>query len=198
MDLSKLPGYRDDMSDEEKLALLLDYLAKNSTQKGDDDADNSTQPDEKKTDTTSLPTPKPVKKTVPKRLFDDQSSEIAKLKKQLRAKQTDEEAKAAELEEVRAREQAELEQLRKERTLGNYNAKFLGLGYDPLLAQEVAEALSENDMDAVFAAMQKHDSAREKTLRATILKETPIPPAGDPSKANLSVEEELHNQLYGN
>ena len=115
---------------------------------------------------------------VSKVLFDKTSSEAANYKKQLREKQSDEEAKAAKEAEERAALVSRVAELEKEKTINGYVNSFLALGYDEKTAKETAEALATGDMDLVFMNQKKHTENREKLLRAELLKETPLPAAG--------------------
>ena len=114
---------------------------------------------------------------VSKVTFDKTASDLAAAKKALREKQTDEEAKAQKEAEERAALLARVQELEKEKTITGYTNSFLSLGYDEKTAKATAEALATGDMDLVFINQKKHAEAREKLLRAELLKETP-PPAG--------------------
>lgn len=116
---------------------------------------------------------------VKKDLLDKATSEAAGYKKQLRERMTEEEARAAKDAEDRAAIQKELEQLRAEKQVDQYTAKFLALGYDEKLARETASALAAGDTEMVFKNHSKFIVDREKALKAEILKSTPTPPAGD-------------------
>ena len=98
----------------------------------------------------------------------------------MRAKQTDEEAKAAKEAEEKASLLARVEELEKEKAVNNYVASYLALGYDAKLAKATAEAVVKGDMATVFANQKSHMESREKALRAELLKETPPPAAGNP------------------
>ena len=115
---------------------------------------------------------------VSKTLFDKTSSEAANYKKQLREKQSDEEAKAQREAEERAALVSRVAELEKEKTINGYVNSFLTLGYDEKTAKETAEALATGDMDLVFMNQKKFTENREKLLRAELLKETPPPAAG--------------------
>ncbi len=116
---------------------------------------------------------------VKKDLLDKASSEAANFKKQLWEKMTEEEAARAKADEAMAAMQAELEQLRQDKIVQEYTAQFLGIGYDKDLAKETAEALQKGDMHTVFLNQTKFATAREKALKAELLKDTPKPPAGN-------------------
>ena len=115
---------------------------------------------------------------VSKATFDKTASDLAASKKQLREKQSDEEAKAARDAEERATLIARVEELERERAVNSYVTTYLSMGYDEKLAKASAEALAKGDMATVFANQKSHNENREKTLRAEILKETPPPASG--------------------
>lgn len=116
---------------------------------------------------------------VKKEVLDKASSEAANFKKQLWEKMTEEEAARAKAAEDMAAMQAELEKLRQDKIVQEYTAQFLGIGYDKELAAETAEALQKGDMNTVFFNQTKFAAAKEKALKAELLKDTPKPPAGN-------------------
>ncbi|MBO7273700.1 MAG: hypothetical protein J6V22_02475 [Clostridia bacterium] len=124
---------------------------------------------------------------VSKATFDKASSEAASYKKQLREKQSDEEAKAAKEAEEKASLIARLEELEHEKAVSGYMSSYLGMGYDEKIAKSSAEALAKGDMATVFANQKIHNENREKALRAELLKETP-PPAGGKPDGGMTLE----------
>ncbi len=151
---------------------------------------------------------------VSKATFDKKASEASELGKQLKARMTDDEAKAAKDAEERAELLARLEQLENEKAVNSYVTSYLAMGYDEKLARSSAEALAKGDMDTVFANQKNHTENREKALKAELLKETPPPMGGGVDKgmtkkdfAKLSLEEkqkfatenpEVYASFYGN
>ena len=115
---------------------------------------------------------------VSKNTFDKKASEASELGRQLRAKQTDDEAKAAKEAEEKASLLARVEELEREKAITDYAASYLALGYDEKLAKATAEAMVKGDMATVFANQKSHMEGKEKALRAELLKETPPPAAG--------------------
>lgn len=161
IDWSKVEGYSEDMSAEDKLALL-----------------------EKQTvDIPGEPAgdPKSTKEYVAlKAQFDKVSSDLASTKKQLRTKMTEDEQAKADREAADQKVQEELESLRREKALNAHKASYLAMGYDEKTAEAAATAMVDGDNAALFAAMKKHGEATEKALRDKILNDTPTPPAGEP------------------
>ena len=125
---------------------------------------------------------------VSRSVFDKASSEAASYKKQLREKQSDEEAKAAKDAEDRAALMARLEELEREKAVNGYVNSYLAMGYDEKTAKSSAEALANGDMATVFANQKTHNENREKALRAELLKETPPPAGGNPDNG-MTIEQ---------
>lgn len=117
---------------------------------------------------------------VSKSTFDKTASELAAAKKSLKEKMTEEEAKAQAEAEEKAKLLARLEQLELEKAVTGYTASYLAMGYDEKLAKSSAEALAKGDNETLFKNQKLHAEAREKALRAELLKEIPEPPAGNP------------------
>ena len=132
---------------------------------------------------------------VAKAVFDKKASEVAELNKQLKSKMTQEEQAAAKQAEAMAAMQAELESLRADKTISEYTAQFLSLGYDEKLAKSTAEALHKGDMAVVFKNQAAFVADREKSMKADLLKSTPVPPAGNGEKAPSKEEFQKMNLL---
>ena len=132
---------------------------------------------------------------VAKAVFDKKASEVAELNKQLKSKMTQEEQAAAKQAEAMAAMQAELESLRADKTISEYTAQFLSLGYDEKLAKSTAEALHKGDMAVVFKNQAAFVAEREKSMKADLLKSTPVPPAGNGEKAPSKEEFQKMNLL---
>ncbi len=188
-DWTKIAGYREDMTADEKLALL------------DSEEEENQPPAEPETEKQAPAQPEPEQQPpvkpspglISKVQFDKVASELAKVKKELRARMTAEEQKEADRMANDEAMRLELEALRKEKTLNSYKASYLAQGYDERTAEDAATALADGDMDTVFALMKKQAISTEKALRAKILKEIPVPPAGDPPSADMEKKKELES-----
>lgn len=167
IDWTTVEGYREDMTAEEKLTLLESHEPTAPAEETAAEAKKEAAP------------AAPQKGFVSKAQFDKVTSELAAAKKQLRSKMTEDEQREADRTASEMAMREELDTLRKEKMLSTYKAAYLGLGCDEKLADEAASAMADGDMDAVFSAMKKHLTSMEKELRAKILKETPVPPAGN-------------------
>ena len=101
-----------------------------------------------------------------KAALDKATKEAGDYKKQLRAKQTAEEAAAEEAKTQQEALMKELETLRKERAVASTTAKVLPLVGDNTVAGQIAEYLyGADDVDSALAAIQKAWTVKEKALR---------------------------------
>lgn len=182
IDWTSIEGYRDDMTADEKLALLDNVELPKAA-----DPAPAPKEDEKPT----------VRKTVPKADFDKVASELAAMKKQLRSRMTQEEAAEEERRSQQEAMEKELNELRREKTLSTYKASYLAQGYDDAMATQAATAMADGDMESVFAIMAKQRGIYEKSLRAQILKDTPVPPGGvNPDETEKQKAEEAKLRGY--
>lgn len=88
-----------------------------------------------------------------KALLSKANSEAAENKRKLREKMSEDERAKAEAEEERANMMAELEELKKEKTLSSYNSNFMKSGMDGESATACSTALIDGDMDSFFATL---------------------------------------------
>ena len=107
------------------------------------------------------------------------NSEAADYKKQLRTKQTDDEAAAAAQKEEHDRLVQENADLKRSMALSERKAKLLAMGYDESLADETAAAMVDGDMDKVMANQSKYLEVQKKNIQADAMRKTPHPAAGD-------------------
>jgi hypothetical protein len=120
-----------------------------------------------------------------KKMLNKASSEAADWKRKHNALLSEEEKAKAEAEEERQRKADEFAEMQKrlndletEKTVALYQTKLVSMGYNADLASATAKALTEGKMNEVFANMAQHLDAKEKDLRASILKDTPAPNTG--------------------
>jgi hypothetical protein len=112
-----------------------------------------------------------------KETFDKTASEAAEWKKKHNALLSEEERKEAERLENQKKIEEELNTLRKEKTVSDSKAKFIGLGYDATLAEETAKALADGNMDVIFANQAKFIQIHDKAIKTQQLNNTPTPGA---------------------
>lgn len=116
------------------------------------------------------------------------NSESAEWKRKHNALLSEEERRKQEQADSLAAMQAELESLRKEKTVSEYTAKYVSLGYDEKLANETATAMADGDMAKVFANIAKANDALVKKAIADKLKDTPRPTPGDVPGVSMTKE----------
>ena len=106
------------------------------------------------------------------------NSEAAAWKKKHNELLSEEERKKQEQADHLAQVEKELADLRKEKTVSEYAAKFLGMGYEESLAKETAQAMADGDTEKVFANQVKFNDALKKAAVADKLKASPRPGVG--------------------
>lgn len=119
------------------------------------------------------------------------NSEAAEWKRKHNALLSEEEQKKAEADEANKKILEELEQLRKDKTVASYTAKYIGMGYSKELAEETAKAMADGDMEKVFANGEKHREAMEKKIKEDLMNKTPKPDGSggnDDDKKDSAVE----------
>lgn len=106
------------------------------------------------------------------------NSEAAEYKKQLRGKQTEDEAAAAAQKEEHDKLVKENTDLKRSITLSDHKAKLIAMGYDEKLAEETATAMVDGDMAKVMENQSKYLEVQKKNIRADQMRKTPRPTAG--------------------
>lgn len=106
------------------------------------------------------------------------NSEAADYKKQLRGKQTADEAAAAEQKATMEKLTQENTDLKRSIALADKKTKLIAMGYDEKLADSTAIAMVDGDMDTVMKNQATFNESREKAIRAEQMKKTPRPAAG--------------------
>ena len=124
-----------------------------------------------------------------KKAVDKASSEAANYKKQLMSTKSEADKVAIEKAEEDASIKAELEELRKESKINGFKADFLGSGYSDDLAQKAAEAMYENDTDALFQLQKQFLSEHDKAVRAKLMKDMPAPAIGNDENVSMTKAE---------
>lgn len=133
---------------------------------------------------------------VKKEVFDKTASEVAKYKKELQSKMSEEELAKQKAAEEKAELEKRYNDLLRRTTISEHKAKLIGLGYDEKLAAETAEALVDGKMDVVFANQAKFKDSLEKSIKAQLTNNTPLPGAsasGDGVDYKKLAEEAINN-----
>jgi len=156
IDITKLEGYSDTLTAEQKLELITKH---------------------------EIPDPD-LTGYVKKDTLDRTASEAADWKKKYNSKLSEDEKKEEERKTLDAAKDAELDALRKKDTISTHRAELLGIGYDDKLATETAKALADGDMAKFFANQKIHDDAVRKAALAGALASGKEPPAGRNEEPN--------------
>lgn len=106
------------------------------------------------------------------------SADVSRLKKELAARMSDDERTKAEQAEATAALQKELEMLRRDKSVSEHTASFLGIGFDAELAKVGAEAVTDGNTAALFDAIKKFIVAHDKAINADAVRNTPKPGVG--------------------
>lgn len=124
-----------------------------------------------------------------KAALDKATKEAGDYRKQLRAKQTADEAAAEEAKEAAEARDKELKELRKRFAVAETSKKVMSIVGDEPTATSIAEAMyGADDSDAVIAAFAKAWTAKEKMLKMEYGK-IPAPGVGSSDGATLTREQ---------
>ena len=169
IDVSKIEGYAE-MSAEDKLKALEEF---------------------------DIEIPKPATDTDEviklKNALSNANSQAAEYKRALREKQSEQERAEAERAEREAARDAEIKELRRDKTVSGYLANCLSLGYDKELAQRAAEAMADNDAAAIMECQREFLETKTKELEAAALNKQPTLTPGAPPTAT-EVEKAAQNK----
>lgn len=102
-----------------------------------------------------------------------QASEISEYKKKLAAKMSESEKAETEKAELMKTMEEELKALKREKSISDYKATFIGLGYDKDLALSSAEAWTDGDAIKAFSDLHKFMEAHDKALLSKNLDNNP-------------------------
>ena len=122
------------------------------------------------------------------------SADASRFKKELQARMTEDERVKAEREEQTAKLQAELDALRKDKTVSEHKANFIGLGFGADMAQTAAEALADGNLGDMFNSLKAFITQRDKEHTAEAFRNTPKPTAG--AVTNTITKEQFDNMGY--
>ncbi len=131
-----------------------------------------------------------------KNALSNANSQAAEYKRALREKQSEQERAEAERAEREAARDAEIKELRRDKTVSGYLANCLSLGYEKNLAQRAAEAMADNDAAAIMECQREFLEAKQKEIEAAALNKQPTLTTGSPPTAN-GADLEAKNKLRG-
>lgn len=131
---------------------------------------------------------------VKKDTFDKTASELAKVKKDLQARMSEEERAKAEHDAELAEYKTKYEELQKEKNIAKNRAEFISAGYDEALAQETAEALEKGDYATVFKN-QKAVIENVKKIAKGEANASVTPPAGKAGEGDKTITKEQFEKM---
>ena len=170
IDVSKIEGYAE-MSAEDKLKALEEF---------------------------EIEIPKPATDTDEviklKNALSNANSQAAEYKRALREKQSEQERAEAERAEREAARDAEIKELRRDKTVSGNHANCLSLGYDKELAQRAAEAMADNDAAAIMECQREFLETKTKELEAAALNKQPTLTAGAPPTSQEAEKNAINEQ----
>ena len=120
--------------------------------------------------------------------FDKAASELAEMKKQYKARLTDEEQKQAEHDEELETLRQKVQLMEQETAIAEIKANYISMGYDEELATDTARATVEGDNKRIFANHKKFLEAHDKAFEANLIANTPRP-EGSSQAAPITKEE---------
>ena len=168
IDTSKIEGYAD-MSPDEKLKALEGF-------EFEDQSENSGE----------------IAKL--RSALSNANSQAAEWKRQFREKQTEQERAEAERAEREKAVEEELKTLRRDKTVSEYAAQCLALGYEKELALKAAGAMADNDAAAILACQQEFLESKKQEYEAAALKQQPKLTPGAPITSQQAEKDALNKE----
>lgn len=124
-----------------------------------------------------------------KKATDKATSEASNYKKQLRERQSADEIAAIEKAEREAKQQEEIESMRRELSVSKFEKNFLSLGYDNDLASRAAVAQYDNNVEELFEIQKAFTEQLLKKAKAELVKQTPVTPISNDSNVSMTQAE---------
>lgn len=112
-----------------------------------------------------------------KGLVSKANSEAAEWKKKHRELLGEEEKRKLEQEEALESMKSELATLKRDKSVSEFTAQYIAMGYDSALASATASAMVDGDMVTVLNNQAKHNAEMEKQIKAKLMRENPKPGA---------------------
>lgn len=131
---------------------------------------------------------------VKKDTFDKTASELAQVKKDLKARMTEDEVKKAEADAALTKLKEEVETLRNEKTISENKAQLIAVGYDETLAAETAKAMVEGDLSTVIKNQSLFIEKVKKDAKGQAMADTPKP-AGKATDGSKTITKEQFEKM---
>ena len=106
------------------------------------------------------------------------SADASKYKKQLQERMSEQERAANETRELIESLKAENEAMKRNQSVAERTAAYIGVGFDAILAKQAAEASFDNNHEDFMTALKSFLAAHDKSLAADALRNTPRPGVG--------------------
>lgn len=116
------------------------------------------------------------------------NGEAANYKRQLREKQTADEAAEDERRTAHENLVNENNELKRKIALSEKKSKLIGLGYAEELAEDTAKAMVDSDVDKVIENQRKFLEAQKQSITEELLKGTPRPKPGKEENQEMTRE----------
>lgn len=131
------------------------------------------------------------------------NGEAAEWKRKHNALLDEEQKKQLEIEEHYKAIEEQNKQLLKDKQISDFKAKYLSLGYGEELATATAKALSDGNLEDVFANQKKYLEEHDKLVKADLLSNSPRPASGGTGEITTAeylkkAEECMANGDYAN
>lgn len=120
-----------------------------------------------------------------KDLISKANSEASKYRKQLNERPSNDEL---------ANLKSEVETLRRDKTIADYKAQFLNLGYSEELAVDTATRVADGDVSAIFASQKVVNEAMKAEIEKQKAQLQPTPTSGKPIN-DFEAEKAEQNRL---
>lgn len=124
-----------------------------------------------------------------KKQFDQTASELAKYKKDLKEKMSEDERRQAEEKEAREKIENELAELKKDKAIAELKANWLSLGLPEESALSSARALAEGDYETLFKTMSAYLTDFTAKVKSDMIGKTPYPQGGGVSPSVMTLKE---------
>ena len=117
------------------------------------------------------------------------SADASKYKKELAARMSEEEKKAAETKEMFEQLKAENAALKRSQALAEQKAGLVGIGFEGELAEKAATAFFDNDFSAFAGHLKDFITAHDKAKDAESIRNTPRPGVGSTGTQAITQEQ---------
>ena len=117
------------------------------------------------------------------------SADASKYKKELAARMTEEEKRAAETKEMLERLKAENEALKRSQALAEQKASLVSVGFEGELAEKAASAFLDSDFTAFAGHLKDFVTAHDKAITADTIRNNPRPGVGATGASAVTKEQ---------